>query len=136
MKKVTEQEMENLINQLWLEFLSQATPLEIHQSVFTANWDGNRFLLNWIKDNPEVDKATILIAYWKSAPRWNKQYANREEVLEQAGWNINSYDFTEEVEKNIQPVTGRTATFGSTRPTTTMAKTGPTNKWMQRKCAR
>jgi len=95
MKVISEEEMDLLHNKIWEEFLNNATPKEIHQSVISSNWDGNDFLLNWIKDNPKVDKATILIAYWMSGPRWMKQFKNREEV---DSWVLKKFDFIEELE--------------------------------------
>lgn len=96
MKKITEQEMEVLQNKIWEEFLTNATPEEIHQSVITCNWDNNDFLLNWIKDNPEVDKATMLITYWMNAPRWMKQYTREQAKTE---WFADDYEFMEEIEQ-------------------------------------
>ncbi|WP_281212650.1 DUF4274 domain-containing protein [Shewanella insulae] len=51
-------------NQVWAEFLAQATPDEIHQSLLSSNWDNNQYLLDWILEHPQVDKATILLAFW------------------------------------------------------------------------
>ncbi len=51
-------------NQVWGEFLAQATADEIHQSLLSSNWDNNEFLLDWILEHPQVDKATILLAFW------------------------------------------------------------------------
>lgn len=99
MKTITEQEHQQLENNIWKQFLTNATPLEIHQSVISSNWDGNSFLLNWIKDNPKTDKATILIAYWMSAPRWKKQFLNREDYLEKEGYGIAGFDLIEELEQ-------------------------------------
>lgn len=98
-KKITEQEFMQFKNQIWTDFLNNATPTEIHQSVISSNFDGNKFLLDWIKDNPKVDKATMLIAYWMSAPRWKKQFKDRVEVSEKASWLLEDFDFVEEVEQ-------------------------------------
>ncbi len=56
-------------------------------------------MLNWIKSNPEIDKAIILAAYWMSAPRWKKKFLNREDCLEKQGYGIEEFDFVEEVEQ-------------------------------------
>lgn len=99
MKTITEKEFEQLENSIWEQFLSKATPIEIHQSVISSNWDGNSFLRNWIKNDPKTDKATILIAYWMSAPRWKKQYLNHDDCLEKEGYGIAEFDFVEELEQ-------------------------------------
>nr|WP_241428075.1 DUF4274 domain-containing protein [Tenacibaculum finnmarkense] len=65
----------------------------------TSNFDGNSFLCNWIKNNPKIDKAIILTVYWMSAPRWKKKFLNREDYLEKEGYDIENYDFVEEIEK-------------------------------------
>ena len=102
-KTITDKEFEVLKDKIWYEFLENATPLEIHYSVITCNWDGSSLLLNWIKENPKVDKATILIAYWMSAPRWLKQRKDRENVLANHSHELKSFDFIEETEaKYIQ----------------------------------
>ena len=97
-KKITTQQFEEIENTIWLEFLNKATAIEIHKSIITSNWDGNGFLLNWIKDNPKVDKATILITYWMLTPRWIKQYHSREDCLKNASWVIDDFDLVEELE--------------------------------------
>lgn len=98
-KKISTAELNTLEKNIWMEFLEQASSLELYKSVITSNFDGNSTLLNWIKDNPKVDKATILVAYWMSAPGWFKQFSNREEVLEKSPWSIDGFDFVEEVEE-------------------------------------
>lgn len=98
MKKITEAELEQLEQNIWSAFLNQATATEIHQSVITSNWDGNSYLLNRIKDHPETDKATILIAYWMSAPRWMKQFSDREDLLAKQGYGADDFDLVEELE--------------------------------------
>lgn len=97
-EKITNEEFEQLIDQVWLDFLNNATPIEIHQSVIDCNWDDNKLLLNWIRNNPNIDKATILIAYWLSGPRWIKQYIDREAAVK-ARASVYNYDFVEEVEQ-------------------------------------
>jgi len=98
-EKISTEEFEMFEHEIWKEFLENATQLEIHKSVMTSNFDGNKLLLNWIKDNPEVDKATILVAYWMCAPRWNKKFLNRDDCLEKQGYRIEEFDFIEEIEQ-------------------------------------
>lgn len=96
---MTEEEMDALEQKIWLTFLESATPLEIHKSVATSNWDGNDFLLNWLKDNPKSDKGTVLMAYWYSGPRYKKQYVNREDCQKRDSWLLDDFDFVEDLEK-------------------------------------
>lgn len=99
MKKISNAVFTDLIDQIWLNFLQQATPEDIYQSVISSNWDGNQYLLNWILNHAEVDQAVILAIYWMSGVRYLKQYKNREEVLEKASWSIESYDYLQQLEQ-------------------------------------
>jgi hypothetical protein len=95
-----EEKIERFENAVWEEFLSKASPKEIHQSVIDSNWDGNGYLLNWIKNNPNIDKASALIAYWMSAPRWQKKFKDREDVIAQdSAYYLADFDFIEEMEE-------------------------------------
>lgn len=98
-KKITTQEIEILENKIWSEFLENATPTEIHKSVITSNFDGNSFLLKWIKNNPKTEKGTILQAYWLSNPSYFKEFKNREELMKKSAFSIDGFDFVEEIEK-------------------------------------
>ncbi|MEL0650039.1 DUF4274 domain-containing protein [Algibacter sp. TI.3.09] len=98
-KKITTEEFEVLENKIWLEFLEKATPIEIHKSLITSNFDGNSLLLNLIKNNPKTDKGTILVAYWMSSPSYFKEFSNREDLLEKSSFSIDGFDFVEEIEK-------------------------------------
>ena len=98
-EKITAAAFDQLKNAVWSDFLTNASPAEIHQSVISSNWDDNEILRHWIKNNPRVDKATLLIAYWMSAPRWQKQYADREEVAQKAGWALSNFDYVAEIEQ-------------------------------------
>ena len=91
------QEIEKFENAIWEEFLSTASPKEIHQSVITSNWDENKYLLNWIKNNPNIDKATALVAYWMSGPNFLKQYETRKDA--EKDFSLEDFDFIEEIEQ-------------------------------------
>ncbi len=96
--KITFSEFEKLESKVWEDFLENATNLEIYKSIITSNFDGNEVLLSWIKDNPTIDKAIILAAYWMSSPRWKKKFLNREDCLEKEAHGIAEFDFVEEIE--------------------------------------
>lgn len=44
------------------------------------NWDNYMEFIEWLINNPESDKATILMIYWKSGP--NENYKNRNIIEE------------------------------------------------------
>lgn len=98
-KKITEIQLQELQNKIWLDFLENANQEDLYKSVITSNWDGNEILLNWLKENPKTDKATILVSYWMSAPRWKKKFLDRDDCLKKQGWGIEEFDFVEDIEK-------------------------------------
>ena len=99
MSDLTSDDLERMEDEVWADFLKNASQEEIFQSVLDSNWDGNGFLLSQIKDNPTTDKATILLAYWMSNPGWFKQFADREEILTKARHSIEGFDFVAAIEK-------------------------------------
>ena len=99
MKQITEQEWETIKENLWTDFLQNASAEEIHKSVMTSNWDDCKTLLKFITDNPEkIDKATALLAYWKSQPDWFKKFENEQDYINKEGYNLFLYHFLEKVE--------------------------------------
>ncbi len=98
-KLINEEEYDQLVNEIWQDYLSQATQEEIYYSVIDSNWDDNQYFLNWLLENPKVDKASILAAYWMSEPYFAKQFQNREEVNKKKSWYLDDFDFTENIEK-------------------------------------
>ena len=102
MKKITEQEWIVMKANLWTDFLQNASPLEIHQSVMTANWDDCKNLLQFIIDYPKkIDKATALLAYWKTQPDYYKKFENEIDYIEKVGYNLFFYQFINKVEQNF-----------------------------------
>ena len=97
-KKISEKEYQQLENKIWESFLNKASPEEMYHSLLTSNFDSNAYLLNRIMDNPEMDKALALAAYWMSEPYYFKQFLNREDCLQKQSWAIESFDFVEELE--------------------------------------
>ncbi|MDR0672932.1 MAG: DUF4274 domain-containing protein [Zoogloeaceae bacterium] len=99
MKQISEQEWIQMKNAVWDEFLTHATQAEIFFSVGSSNWDDNAYLLNWILEHPELDKAIPLRAYWMSVPDFMKlKFASRAEA-EAVGWILESFDFVETLEQ-------------------------------------
>ncbi|MBV7267978.1 DUF4274 domain-containing protein [Winogradskyella luteola] len=84
---------------IWNEFLNSASQGELYHSLMASNWDDNEYLLDWLKENPKIDKAIILAAYWMSEPYFAKQFKNADEVEEKESWYSDDFDFTEDIEK-------------------------------------
>ncbi|MCS4225906.1 DUF4274 domain-containing protein [Sphingobacterium sp. BIGb0165] len=62
------QEIETIAVNKILDFARAQTTEIWHQMVMDWNWDNYKQFLKWLIDNPDTDKATILMIYWKSAP--------------------------------------------------------------------
>lgn len=99
MKKISNQELNMLIENIWNGFLQQASSEDLFQSVISSNWDDNELLLTWILNHDEVDQAVVLAVYWMSGPRYLKQFKNRQAVLTEASWLLDRYDFITQLEQ-------------------------------------
>lgn len=64
---------------IWERFLSGASASELLMSVCTSNW---------VRNNPDIDKAIPLAAYWMASPRYMKQFKDRADCLEKEPWAI------------------------------------------------
>lgn len=72
-----EQKKNKLALEKFVSFV-ETQPTEVwHQMVMDWNWDNSDFL-NWFIQNPNTDKATILMIYWNSAPAWG--FEGKEEI--------------------------------------------------------
>ncbi|GAA0732604.1 hypothetical protein GCM10009430_45900 [Aquimarina litoralis] len=98
--KISQEEYDALESEIILEFAAKQSQEVLYQMIMEWNWDSSDSFLNWLVDNPLTDKSTILMIYWKSAPRYFKQFQNRNEVLKKQAYSINDFDFVEKVEKN------------------------------------
>ncbi len=98
MKKINQQQLDQFINQIWNDFLQQASSESLYQSLISSNWDSNKQLLDWILNHEEVDQAVVLIAYWMSGPTWAKQFKDQQDVLVKQSWYLESFNFIEQLE--------------------------------------
>lgn len=62
------------------KYLKQRDPEVWHKIAMGWNWDGGLAPLAWIVRQPECDRGTALLIYWRGGPGWYKQYGGREEV--------------------------------------------------------
>ena len=98
MEKITYEQYEQIQGEMIIDFLKNASSRERHQLVLGWNWDSNLSVLKWIANDSHTDKATALLMYWATAPRYQKQFANRDEALKECTWGINEFDLVEETE--------------------------------------
>ncbi|MGB4811940.1 MAG: DUF4274 domain-containing protein [Methylophilaceae bacterium] len=67
--------------QLIKMYLSSATPEKWHLFAARSNYDSNMKPLQWLIDNPALDRATALLIYWNLGAAWYVQYAAEDEAL-------------------------------------------------------
>ena len=93
-----EEDFEDIEDRLILEYAATASPKLLHQMAMEWNWDSPSPFLNWLADNPQTDKATALMLYWMSGPRYFKQYENAEAAQAGMGYKSAGFDFSENLE--------------------------------------
>jgi Domain of unknown function (DUF4274) len=77
-------------------YLEKGGPDEWHKIASGWNWDGGVEPLKWIIRQPQCDRATALLVYWKGGPGFMAQYDSRDEVPSHA---LANYDLVKEVER-------------------------------------
>jgi hypothetical protein len=98
---VSQEEWDRMENEIVIDYAKNATPVLLHQMAMDWNYDNSNAFFNWLIDNPETDKATALMIYWMSGPRWSKKFADREEVSKTTSWYLEDFDFIERLEEKI-----------------------------------
>ena len=92
--KISNEEFQQLFDKVVIEFAEKQTSEIWHQ--MAMEWNETSAFLHWLADNPKTDKATALMLYWMSGPRYFKQFKTREE----AGSNTSKFDLIENIESN------------------------------------
>ena len=93
-----DRQYEAKVNEIVMDFLKSATPLQRHQLVAEWNHDSGYDVFNCIVDDPETDKATALMMYWTSGGGSNYTYENREDMLARSSWDRERFDLIEKLE--------------------------------------
>ncbi|SDD44759.1 DUF4274 domain-containing protein [Niabella drilacis] len=63
-----EKEIEKIAVNKIIEFAKTQPGKVWHQMMMDWNWDNYMSFIHWLIENPNTDKATILMIYWKSNP--------------------------------------------------------------------
>jgi hypothetical protein len=95
---ISEEKLEELENEIIINYVKTKSPKIWHQMVMEWNWDNSSTFLNWLINNALTDKATALMIYWKSGPRYSKQFKNKEEL--EKSYYLNTFEFIEKLEHN------------------------------------
>ena len=94
-----EDEYERLSNELLIDYLKKHDPHARQQLVTSWNFDNGNTVLQWIVEQPDTDKGTILLLYWYMNPSFFKQYADRNDCISQgAAWALEDYDLLTTIE--------------------------------------
>lgn len=74
---------------------------EIRQ-ILALNWnfDNPKKVIQWIVEQPDTDKGTCLLLYWRMAPDFSKQFVDRKECENTESWYLEDYDIIQTLERN------------------------------------
>ncbi|MES2820207.1 MAG: DUF4274 domain-containing protein [Pseudomonadota bacterium] len=75
---------EQIQSQSWeivRSYLATATRAQWHLFAARANYDSNAAAFQWLIDNPETDRATVLLLYWNLGAAWYVQFACEQDAL-------------------------------------------------------
>ena len=100
-QKISQEEYDRLSNNILLDYVRNATPVVWHQMAMDWNYDNSNAFFDFLIENSETDKATALMIYWMSAPRFSKQYEDRNDVLAKESWYVEDFDFIEKLEAKL-----------------------------------
>lgn len=78
-KRIDEDVYDELSAELIIDYLKKHDS-EIRQMLALSwNFDNPKKVIQWIVEQPDTDKGTCLLLYWRMAPDFSKQFVNREE---------------------------------------------------------
>ena len=95
-----EDEFDKLSADLIIDFLSKNTPQERQLLAISWNFDNPKKVIQWIVNQPDTDRGTILYLYWHMSPTFCKNFSNRKECEENESWYLEDYDIINTIEKN------------------------------------
>ena len=76
---------------------------EIRQMLALSwNFDNPKKVIQWIVEQPDTDKGTCLLLYWRMAPDFSKQFVNREECENTHSWYLEDYDIIQTIEPTLR----------------------------------
>lgn len=99
-ERIDEDTYDELSADLIIDYLKKHDPETRQMLVLSWNFDNPKKVIQWIVDQPNTDKGTILLLYWLMAPDFSKQYATREDCESAASWYLEDYDIIQSIERN------------------------------------
>lgn len=79
-KTIKEAEIKKLVSEKVIQYAESASPEVWHQMVMDWNWDNDYGFFQWLVYNPNAERATILMIYWMSGPRYGFSF---KDILEE-----------------------------------------------------
>ncbi|MFD2561822.1 DUF4274 domain-containing protein [Aquimarina rubra] len=72
-----EAELIRIIDQKIITYANKVSPISWHQMAIDWNYDGSKTFLEWLIDNNNTEKATVLMIYWMSNPKKGFKFQNK-----------------------------------------------------------
>ena len=95
------EEYERLSTELIIDFLKKHGPYERQQFLTSWIFDNGIKVLQWIAEQPDTDKGTILMLYWYMNPAFFKQYQDRQDCIDQGrDYLLENIDLISTIEHN------------------------------------
>lgn len=99
--EIDDEEFERLSTELIIDFLKKHGSYERQQLLTSWNFDNGKEVLQWIAEQPDTDKGTILLLYWYMNPGFFKQYQDRQDCIDQGhDYLLEDYDLISTIERN------------------------------------
>lgn len=77
----SDNDIEARIRALVQAYLAGASPAAWHVFAARSNYDGNLQALQWLVDQPTLDRGTALLIYWYLGAGWHVQFTSAEQAL-------------------------------------------------------
>lgn len=96
---ITEEQYDELFPAIIIHYLQNQTPEARQQLMLSWNFDNSHEVLQWIIDQPDSDKGTILYLYWYMQPGFQKRFTDRAECATESSWYLDSFDLLATIEE-------------------------------------
>ena len=99
-ERIDEDAYDELSAELIIDYLRKHDSEFRQMLALSWNFDNPKKVIKWIIDQPDTDKGTCLLLYWRMAPGFSKQFVNREECENTHSWYLEDYDIIQTLERN------------------------------------
>ena len=99
-ERIDEDAYDELSAELIIDYLRKHDSEFRQMLALSWNFDNPKKVIKWIIDQPDTDKGTCLLLYWRMAPDFSKQFVSREECENTHSWYLEDYDIIQTLERN------------------------------------